>query len=319
MALEPSGANDQRKAAREAFDRYAQIIGRLLSPAAEAGMAFLAVAEDDVQRVQAERGIVFPRFLLDPAAAAEAHAAAEPVERLIALAAAPEALQWVVVVDRLGHQRPLYRPLLVYCWLQAFRAGYETLPRDQFGRWEEATRAWCDEMERRLAEFAWPQTAIPALRGAQAAEVCWCALALHVAGKVFIRDAWTDLAGDVFGRLVKRQRHSGAFLEAESSDNPETWGFAELAILHAAASYAVQAEDRAAAAAVARAGAFHLAETQPDHATNQPWALFAFIWNPKTRGLADQVLHAAQAAGSESAITLMLLADALYCLRLFGA
>jgi hypothetical protein len=317
MAVEPSALSDQRAMMRAAFDRYATIVGGLLSPAVEAGTAFGAEAEDDVKRVQAERGVVFPRLLLDAMAAARPQAM-EPVERLIALAASPEALQWVEVVDRLGHQRPVYRPLLVYSWLQAFRAGYETLPRDQFGRWEEASRAWCDELERRLAEFAWPQAPIAAALGAEASEVCWAALALHVAGKVFIRDAWTDLAGDVFGRLVKRQRESGAFLESGSSDNPETRWFAELAILHAAASYAVQAEDRAVASAVARAGELHLAETQPDHATNQPWALFAFIWNPKTRGLADQVLHAAQAAGGGAGITLMLLADALYCLRLFG-
>jgi hypothetical protein len=328
MAVGSSSSGDERSATREAFDRYARMLGGTLGPAAGAGMAYLAEADERAAavRVQVERGILFPRLLLDPAAAADADAV-EPAERLIALAAAPETLQWVVVVDRLGHQRPAYRPLLVYCWLQAYRAGYETLPRDQFGRWEEASRAWCDDLERRLGEFAWPDGAIAASRGAAVAEVCWTALALHVAGKVFIRDAWTDLAGDVFGRLLKRQRPGGAFLEAGSSDNPETWWFAELAILHAAASYAVQAEDRALAAAVARAGEMHLAQTQPDHATNQPWGLFAFIWNPKTRGLADQVLHAAEvnlrseisdSRSQGSGITLMLMADALYCLRLFG-
>ena len=33
-----------------------------------------------------------------------------------------------------GHHRPVYRPLLVYCWLQAFRSVYETLPRTGVGR-----------------------------------------------------------------------------------------------------------------------------------------------------------------------------------------
>src|SRR5205807_2662494 len=153
------------------------------------------------------------------------------------------------------------------------------------------------------------------------AEACWTALALQVAGKLFIRDAWTDLAGDVFGRLARRQRAGGAFLSADLSDNPQTRWYHELVILHAAASHAVQAEDRALAAAVARATRFHVNETQPDHATHQPWALFAFIWDPQARPLADGLLHnlSLHATGEESAspLTLMLLADALYCLKLF--
>jgi hypothetical protein len=109
------------------------------------------------------------------------------------------------------------------------------------------------------------------------------------------------------------------------SDNPETHAFHELVILHAAASYAVQTEDRALAAAIARATRFHLHETQPDHATHQPWGLFAFLWNPDTRSMGEGMLQAAaQSPGlhaepsGASDVTLMLLADALYCLRLFG-
>jgi hypothetical protein len=81
----------------------------------------------------------------------------------------------------------------------------------------------------------------------------------------------------------------------------------------------VQAEDRTIAAAVARATVYHQREMQPDHATTQPWGLFAFIWNPETRPLADQLLHAAavQQPGGIDGVALILLADALYCLRLF--
>jgi hypothetical protein len=77
------------------------------------------------------------------------------------------------------------------------------------------------------------------------------------------------------------------------------------------------------AAAVARATAFHQRETQPDHASAQPWGLFAFICNPQTRPLADHMLHAATvqaasgAGGVNDGVALILLADALYCLRLF--
>ena len=73
------------------------------------------------------------------------------------------------------------------------------------------------------------------------------------------------------------------------------------------------------AAAVARATEYHQRETQPDHATTQPWGLFAFAWNPQTHPLADQLLHAVQVqhAGTPDGVSLILLADALYCLRLF--
>jgi hypothetical protein len=158
--------------------------------------------------------------------------------------------------------------------------------------------------------------AIPASRGDLAADAAWTAAALFLAGKVFIRDAWTDLAGDAFGRITRSQRQSGAFLVTTASDNPEPAWYHELAILHAAASYAVHSEDRGVARTVARAAQFHQNETQPDHATAQPWGLFAFVWNPATRPTADQLLHAA-ALQPPDGVSLILLADALYCLRLF--
>lgn len=298
------------------FRRYADLIAPMI-----ARPDFAAEAES-ATAVQVERGVIYPRGLLDPALPD-----ASPVERLIELSTSPR-LSSISVVDRSGHHRPVYRALLVYAWLKSFQMAYETLPRAQFGRWEEGARAWCDLLENELGQIDWsaehrepgPQgfpLFMPAGRGASATEAAWTALALHVAGKVYIRDAWTDLAADTFGKLVARQQPNGTFLLASPSDNPETHWYHELVILHAAASYAVQAEDRTVAAAVARAAEVHMSETQPDHATSQPWALFAFIWNPMTRTLADQVLHATTTQIQIGGVSLMLLADALYCVRLF--
>jgi hypothetical protein len=268
--------------------------------------------------VQVERGIVFPQVMRDNSTTAPPAPAPAPVERLIELSNS-DRLGSIAVIDRAGHHRAIYRPLLVYAWLQAFRIVYETLPRSDFGRWEEGLRPWCDLLEAELGALEWPAGPMPAALGANAAESVWTALALHVAGNVYIRDAWTDLASDTFGQLMRRQQPSGAFLLADSSDNPETHWYHELAILHAAASYAVQTEDRALASAVARSAGFHLGETQPDHATSQPWGAFAFIWNPATRSLGDQVLHSVQtnAPHGTDGVALMLLADALYCVDLF--
>ena len=157
---------------------------------------------------------------------------------------------------------------------------------------------------------------MPAGRGSSATDAAWMAPALHVAGKMFIRDAWTDLASDAFGRLVRRQQPNGAFLLATASDNPETHWYHELVLLHAAASYAVQAEDRTVATAVARArGCITSTRRQPDHATRQPWGLFAFIWNePRAdpgRSTPARGVRCEPRQATTDGVSLMLLADAI--------
>ena len=301
------------------FVRYDQLIA---APLRDARMP-RPTSETDAT-LQAERGgAVFASAL---AGSIDVAAVDRLVELSAAVSARPEELAQLAVVDAAGHARPVYRPLLIYAWLMSYRVAYETLPPGTFGRWDEALRPWCDLLESELGgPISISETVTPAIRGGSAAEAAWTALALHAAGKIFVRDAWTDLAADTFGRLSRGQRESGAFLLATPSDNPEPMWYHELAILHAAASYAVQAEDRTVARAVARSATFVLNEIEPDHATAQPWGLFAFIWHAPARPLADQLLHAvemrrgldAAAAAAVDGVSLILLADALYCLRLF--
>jgi hypothetical protein len=293
----------------DTFRRYAGLIERLLA----GGLDFAAEAES-ASAVQVERGVVLPLSLRTSVLPADS-----PVERLIEITRSSERWARVAVIDRGGHHRPVYRPLLIFAWLEAFGNLYETLPRGEFGRWEESLRAWCDLLENELHEIGWDESSTMAVRGGATAEACWTALALHVAGKIFIRDAWTDLASDLFGKLTRGQQESGAYLRADASDNPETHWYHELVILHAAAAYAVRAEDRHVAGGVRRNTEFHLAETQPDHATGQPFGLFAFLWNAPTRGLADQLLHAVRTIrpGGPDGVAAILLADTLKSLRLF--
>ncbi|MEA2734470.1 MAG: hypothetical protein QOE14_921 [Humisphaera sp.] len=294
------------------YQRFAKLIRRVLPDASPAPGA----AETEAA-VQVERGVV----LLDALVAPNETSGRAIVDRLIRLAAQGR-IDQIEFVDAAGHHRDVYRPMTIYAWLVAFRILYEVLPRQDFGRWDEGLRPWCDLLEAELGPLALSDDdaggGTAAVRGGSVAEAAWTALALHVAGKIFIRDAWTDLAADAFGRLARGQQSSGAFLRALPSDHPELRWYHELAILHAAASYAVQAEDRTIARAVARGTAFVLAEIEPDHATAQPWGLFAFIWNPAARPLADQLLHAVEMRrGAVDGVSLILLADALYCLRLF--
>jgi hypothetical protein len=296
------------------FRRYANLIesGLLAAPP-----AFVPSAESD-SALQVERGIVYPTVLLHPADPPHN----TPLDPLLKLSTDGDLtrLASYAVIDRTGHHRPVYRGLLLYAALQSFHLAYEKLTGADFGRWEEGLRPWADLLESELTRIDWPAepaNQIPALLGAAATDAAFMALALHVAGKLYVRDAWTDLASDTFGKIIRCQQADGTFLTATASDNPETHWYHELVLLHAATSYAVQAEDRALAAAVVKNSDFHQRETQPDHATNQPWALFAFIWNPQTRPLADQLLHTATTV-TGSGLTSILLADALYCLRLFN-
>jgi len=240
------------------------------------------------------------------------------VERLIEITRGGR-LDTIAIVDRLGHHRPIYRPLLIYAWLSAFSLRYEDLPREEFGRWEEALRSWSDLLEAELGDIGWDESSAWAARGSSASEACWIALALHRAGKVYVRDVWVDLASDLFGKLTKAQQPSGAFLQVSAADNPEARWYDELAILHAAAAYAALAEDRTVAGAVKKNSEFHLRETQPDHATAQPFGLFAFIWNSETRSLADAMLNHVAMRTETDGVSQILLADVMQSLKLFGA
>jgi hypothetical protein len=143
----------------------------------------------------------------------------------------------------------------------------------------------------------------------------WSSLVLRVAGEVFGKPLWIEKSGLRFEALVHQQQPNGAFLPPDSRMNPETRWYEELTILHAVASYAVRVTSSAMQSAVAKSAAFHLNETQPDHATAEPWGLLAFAeYAPM---LADQVLHAMsmQYPQGVTGAPLLLLGDVLYGLR----
>lgn len=200
------------------------------------------------------------------------------------------------VVDRLGHDRPLYKPFLAYA-------------------------------------LARSDGTVPAILGDVGAE--WDGPATAAVGDRVAAAAWGSLAKLAMGtaadagplatiqRLVGGQQANGAFLLAGRGDNLESLWFHELAILHAVASFAVQAREPGLWPAVARAVRYHVEETQPDHATNQPWGVTAFLLEPDGWPLADSMLHAASTHAAverdaSQGLTLMLLADALYCLHQLG-
>jgi hypothetical protein len=292
----------------EEVSRYSRLIRDSI------GDTFLFTPETELETsVQVERGGAYPMCL-------RGHQGAElsaRVSRLIELASAgapPE----ITVVDRAGQSRSAYLGLLVYSWVQAYRCCGGSADRTPLELWRPAIFAWCGMLEAALNRLDWPIGGIPAARGSAVAASVWNALSLFAAGSVFDQRRWIDIATNTFGRLSGGQQHGGAFLRTTASDNPETRWYNELVILHAATSYAAQSNDTLATASVMQAAEYHARETQPDHATTQPWGLHAFIWRRDARELADAMLHAVRTRGPGNCdgVSSQLLADALYCLRL---
>ena len=294
----------------EDVERYTLLLEAAL------GNLFLFTPETEIgSAVQVERGTAYAMCL-------RGRGGAEVGSRITRLAqlAHEERSGNATIVDRAGHSRPAYLGLLIYSLVQALRLCRDSSPRTQAEGWADVLRDWCGMLEAQASPFEWPIGGIPALRGAGASGAAWIALTLHAAGSAFGDRRWTTVAHDTFGRLAAGQQGSGAFLRASPSDNPETLWYHELVLLQAAASYAAQSNDALVTASVMQAADYHLARTQPDHATAQPWGLLAFIWRSETRHLADEMLHAMQIqqpAGIDG-VSSMLLADSLYCLRVLG-
>jgi hypothetical protein len=201
------------------------------------------------------------------------------------------------VVDGIGHARPIYRSLLVYSWLRTA----------ELEGWRIDLRQWCAALEMELAGAS----------NCGRAENAWDALALGVAAEHFGNEEWRKLAANTFGRLASEQQSDGSFLPAAPGSSPEAWWYDELVLMHAMSTYSVQTRDPVCEGAARRAAEFHLMETQPDHATQQPWGIFAFCSIPEGRIQAEQILHgcAMRTSGKLDAVSMILLADALWWFR----
>jgi hypothetical protein len=225
-----------------------------------------------------ESGVVFPRAMMG-----------EPVKLVV-----PPPLQGGEVADGVGHRRWVYRTLLLYAWLGTLRLADAP--------WPENLSLWCDSL-------AGPTRADPG-------EEALRALVLGVAGQLYGRSDWRSKAEMTFARVIDNQLADGALLPMDDTVHPEMQWYSQRILLHAMASWAVESGDPKIFAAAARAAAFEMAEVQPDHATQQPWGVFAFLIDPNTAIAAEEILHQAVMgnAGTE-AISLILLADALWCIR----
>jgi hypothetical protein len=194
------------------------------------------------------------------------------------------------VGDAAGHHRSHYPGLLLYAWRPTLALVASFLTPDQASGWAAGIERWARSL---------PTVEEPA--GA----------------------AWSALASDgpqttaFFQASAQGQQSSGALLQSDPSQNPETVWYNELVLLHALAAYAVRTGRSDLQPAVLRAAEYHLNETQPDHATSEPWGLLAFVLNPDAHSLADQMLHTVKVLHPNGAagVTAILLADVLDGLR----
>lgn len=287
-------------------DRYKHLLDNTLTQAVT-GRALPTPEDRPPERLSIERGAAWAWLLASPGDPA-------PLAMLSPLWDGdfePSALE---VYDGCGHARRAYGGLLCYAALQALAASDRNLldeQADAAARWIDATGS---ALEVQLASL---REALPAADGDATASLAWWALAVFRGGELLDDPRGVAASHRAMRAVATRQHDSGCYLTAEARDNPETLWFHELQIAHAVGSYAMQSGDAELQRSAARAAQYHMEETQPDHATNQPWGLSAFLVDTQTHIMAEGLLHAAtvQHPGRLDAVTLILLADTLYSLR----
>jgi hypothetical protein len=109
------------------------------------------------------------------------------------------------------------------------------------------------------------------------------------------------------------QQPTGQWFDTSMHDNPESVWYHEIVALHAITSAAHQFKDESLHLAAFASATYIAREVQPDHASNQPWAMHALLRVPEAIPLADMMLHCAgvQDPTHMDAVSLILLADAL--------
>lgn len=216
------------------------------------------------------------------------------------------------LTDPSGHGRSVYWLLAVHLCVTAFGRCYEKLSPGLWGACEEG-------LQEAVAPARWVEqyTSEPPPAD-RTAEALWSALCLLGQAGLASRDADIEWVEAVVHSVVKRPGPDGSLhprIDAAGGGEValDTWTYRELCGLHALANLALLRRNRAWASRVEQVAMHHLENTQPDHATGQPWGLFAFLWSSRTRGFGEQQLHDAAVldggAGS-NAVTGMLLADA---------
>jgi len=228
-----------------------------------------------------------------------AHGAAQLVQ-LAQSVGQDHATQPPRLTDHIGHHRPVYWPLVIHLHLAAFTLRYESLPQSLWGQ--------CEDI---LPQLAHPARIIESYADTpappdQAAMVLWLALCLLEYAMLTSRDVDVELVDAVVYQVITRHGpdlslHPQGLDPTQPNSEPpgqaslDWWTYTELSGLHALANLALVRRNKTWAKRVQEIAIYHLNHSQPDHTTNQPWAVFAFLWSDQTCIFAEQQLHDATA------------------------
>lgn len=146
-------------------------------------------------------------------------------------------------------------------------------------------------------------------------------------GSFYVSDVWqTYLQWTAHGSVTTATWLSEAIdllsptaLVFTANDNPEPWWQNEMLVLHAFHSFALRTRDESLLGKTLACADFHLREIQPDHATNEPWAVHAYASHPDGNVTAETLLHAAfiQGGGQLNAVASLIARDAARALAAY--
>ena len=128
----------------------------------------------------------------------------------------------------------------------------------------------------------WPKERRPAAQGAQVANDVWQAYLAYRLGH--------EDAEDWLKTMICSLAPMALVFTAD--DNPEPWWQNEMVILHALHSFALRYDVPAVLNRTLACSDYHLREIQPDHATNEPWAVHAYGSHIDGNVTAETLLHA---------------------------
>ena len=121
---------------------------------------------------------------------------------------------------------------------------------------------------------------------------------------------------------VLAERPGGSLADPTCFSALEVWTECELSALHALARIVRLAPARHRSARLEELVAWHLEHTQPDNATNRPWAIHVFAARPEAeaRLYAETMLHNVAASDARAEpLSRWILLDAVHELSLTGA
>jgi hypothetical protein len=223
--------------------------------------------------------------------------------------------QATALTDGAGQSRDVYFPLAMHLHLLALE-NCETMPQPHHASTvASAQKVWAWLTASASEVQSGPQDAAMAL---------WRSLCQYDAAPFCSDSLVTALPAAV--DVVLRAPGPGGSLHPMAADQSlDAWTYQELTGLHALTHLALRQRNLPWLSRVQETAIYHLENTQPDHTTNQPWGLPAFLLWEKTAMFGQQQIHDATAHGLGAAdgrekggevdvVTGPLLADAAWLL-----